>query len=70
MQDSMTNQKNMEASIKNLETQVGQLAKELAEQHFGHFSTNTQTNPKKHYMSITTRSGKEIGKGIGEIYIT
>ncbi|XP_019429512.1 PREDICTED: uncharacterized protein LOC109337089 [Lupinus angustifolius] len=30
------------------------------------FFANTQTRPKKHCKSITTRSGKVIGKGIGE----
>jgi len=32
MQASLSNQKNHEASLKNLETQVGQLAKQLADQ--------------------------------------
>jgi len=32
MQASLSNQKNHEASLRNLETQVGQLVKELAEQ--------------------------------------
>ncbi|XP_027368381.1 uncharacterized protein LOC113874354 [Abrus precatorius] len=63
MQMSMTNQKNTETSIKNLETQVGQLAKQLSKQQTsGQFSANTQTNPKEHCKSITTRSGKEIGR--------
>ncbi|XP_019420640.1 PREDICTED: uncharacterized protein LOC109330817 [Lupinus angustifolius] len=68
MQVSIANQKNTDASIQNLETQVGQLAKQMAEQNTDrqHFSGNTQTNPKEHCKSITTRSGKVIGKGIGE----
>ncbi|XP_052734138.1 uncharacterized protein LOC128196675 [Vigna angularis] len=66
MQASMTNQKNTEASIRNLETQVGQLAKQLSDQQAGHFSANTQTNPKEHCKSITTRNGKIVGRGIGE----
>lgn len=48
MQMSMENQKNTDASIKNLETQVGQIVKQLAEQQGGTFITNTQTNPKEH----------------------
>jgi hypothetical protein len=61
MQMSMANQKSNDAAIKNLETQVGQLAKQLAEQQTGpSFSANTQTNPKEHYKAITTRSGKEL----------
>ncbi|XP_019414558.1 PREDICTED: uncharacterized protein LOC109326315 [Lupinus angustifolius] len=68
MQVSITNQKNTEASISNLETRVGQLAKQMAEQHSDHqhFSANTQTNPKEHCKDITTRSGKVIGKDVGE----
>ncbi|XP_019414621.1 PREDICTED: uncharacterized protein LOC109326390 [Lupinus angustifolius] len=68
MQVSIANQKNTDASIRNLETQVGQLAKQMAEQNTDRqqFSANTQTNPKEHCKSITTRSGKVIGKGIGE----
>ena len=58
---SMANQKSTDAAIKNLETQVGQLANQLAEQQPGpSFSANTQTNPKEHCKAITTRSGREL----------
>ncbi|XP_052723859.1 uncharacterized protein LOC128193791 [Vigna angularis] len=60
IQQSIQNQKNTDASIKNLEVQVGQLAKQLANQQGGQFSANTQTNPKEECKAITTRSGKEI----------
>jgi len=53
MQASIANQKNTEASIRNLETQVGQLAKQLADQQGSQFLANTQTNPKEHYKAIT-----------------
>ena len=66
MQASMANQKNTEASIRNLETQVGQLAKQLADQQGSQFSANTQTNLKEHCKAITTRSGKVVGDGIGD----
>jgi len=66
MQASMANQKNTEACIKNLDTQVGQLAKQLVDQQQSQFSANTQTNPKEHCKSITTRSGKVVGEGIGD----
>lgn len=62
MQASLTNHKNTEASIRNLENQVGQLSKQLAEQHSGPFSANTQPNPKEHCKAITTRSGRITGK--------
>ena len=45
---------------------MGQLAKELVDNQGSQFSANTQTNPKEHCMSITTRSGKVIGKGTGD----
>ena len=61
IQVSMTNQKNTEASIKNLEVQVGQLAKQLAESQGGSFSANTITNPIEHCKVVTTRSGREFG---------
>ena len=41
MQASMINQKNIEASMRNLETQVRQLAKQLSHQHSGQFFANT-----------------------------
>nr|KYP45027.1 hypothetical protein KK1_033488 [Cajanus cajan] len=64
MQVSMNNQKNTEASIKNLEVQVGQLAKQLADMSKGPFSANTKTNPKEYCQAITTRSGKVVGSDI------
>ncbi|XP_058747232.1 uncharacterized protein LOC131620249 [Vicia villosa] len=65
MQASMANQRSNEAAIKNLETQVGQLAKKLSEQQPGSsFPASTQTNPREHCKAIVTRSGKEINGGI------
>ncbi|KHN22957.1 hypothetical protein glysoja_047630, partial [Glycine soja] len=57
MQVSITNQKNTDASIKNLEVQVGQLAKQLFEHESGSFSVTTQVNPKEHCNLINTRWG-------------
>ena len=61
MQVSMTNQKDTEAFIKNLEVQVGQLAKQQAESQGGSFSANTTTNPKEHCKVVSIRSGREFG---------
>ena len=61
MQMSIINQKTIEASIKNLEVQVGQLAIQLSKHGSGFFSTNTQVNPKKQCNSITTRWGTVVG---------
>ncbi|XP_058726409.1 uncharacterized protein LOC131597750 [Vicia villosa] len=64
MQAFMANQKSNEAAIKNLENQVGQLAKQLSEQQpRASFSSNTRTNPKEHCKAIVTRSGKEVSSG-------
>ncbi|KAK8466624.1 hypothetical protein PHAVU_008G150301 [Phaseolus vulgaris] len=60
MQASLSNQKNTEASIRNLETQVRQSAKQLVDNQGSQFSANTQTNPKEHCKSIITRRGKCI----------
>src|SRR3954466_14622965 len=63
MQMSMTNQKNQEAAIKSLETQVGQLAKQIAtNQSNATFSANTQENPREHCKAVVTRSGQKGGK--------
>jgi hypothetical protein len=57
--------KNTKALIKNLETQVRKLVKQIMDQCSGHFSANTRINPKEHCMSITTWSGKVIRDAIG-----
>ncbi|XP_058726340.1 uncharacterized protein LOC131597670 [Vicia villosa] len=67
MQASMANQRSNEAAIKNLENQVGQLAKQLSEQQTGaSFSANTQTNPKEHCKAIVTISGRKVNNGVNE----
>ena len=56
MQVSMSNQKSTEFAIKNLEVQVGQLAKQLAERPSNNFTTNTEKNPKEECKVVMTRS--------------
>jgi len=67
---SMANQKNTDASIKGLKTQMGQMTQQIAQatQQGGSFTANTQDNPKgkEHCKAISTRSGKVIDKGIGD----
>ena len=53
-------QKNTSASLKNLETQVGQLALNMQTMNKYEFSSDTQKNPKD-CMAIQLRSGKEVG---------
>jgi len=45
MQVSLSNHKSTELAIKNLEVQVGQLAKHLAERSTGSFGANIEKNP-------------------------
>ena len=52
-------QKNTSASVKNLETQVGQLALNMPNQSKGTFPSDTQKNLKD-CMAIQLRSGKDL----------
>ena len=52
--------------MRNLETQVGQLAKQMADQQGGQFFANTQTNPKEQCKAITIRCGKKVGSNVNE----
>ena len=54
MQVSMSNHKSTEFAIKNLEIQVRQLAKHIAENSFGGFGANTEKNPKEECKAIIT----------------
>ena len=57
--DTQMFQKNTSASLKNLETQVGQLALNMPNQNKGTFHSDTQKNPKD-CMAIQLRSGKDL----------
>ena len=61
MQVSISNQKNTDASIKNLEVQVGQLAKQMFEHESGFFSTTIEVNPREQCKVVTTRRGIVVG---------
>ena len=52
-------QANINASLKNLETQVGQLALAMKNQSKDAFSSDTRKNPKD-CMVVTLRSGREL----------
>ena len=58
-------QSNTNASLKNLETQVGQLALTLQNQNKNAFPSDTQKNPKD-CMAIQLRSGRKMSKSIAE----
>ena len=57
--DTQVFQKNTSSSLKNLETQVGQLALNMPNQIKGTFPSGTQNNPKD-CMAIQLRSGKDL----------
>ena len=52
-------QANTKASLKNLETQVGQLALTMQNQSKDAFPSDTRKNPKD-CMAVTLRSGREL----------
>jgi len=56
MQVSISNQKSTESAIKNLEVQVGQLAKQLADRSLSSFIANTEKNHKEECKAVMTRS--------------
>ena len=58
-------QANTNASLKKLETQVGQLALSMQNQSRDSFLSDTKKNPKD-CMKVTLRSGKELHKIKGE----
>ena len=57
--DTQMFKKNASASLKNLETRVGQLALNMPNQSKGTFPSDTQKNPKD-CMAIQLRSGKDL----------
>jgi len=59
MQVSMSNHKSIESAIKNLEIQVGHLAKQIVENSSRGFGANTEKNPKEECKAVMTRSKKE-----------
>ena len=52
-------QANTNASLKNLETQVGKLTLAMQNQSKDSFPSDTKKNPKD-YMAVTLRSGREL----------
>ena len=54
-------QSNTNASLKNLEVQVGQLSLNMQNQSRDSFPSDTKKNPKD-CMTISLRSGKELHK--------
>ncbi|XP_073024244.1 uncharacterized protein [Primulina eburnea] len=55
-----THMRNMSATMKSLETQIGQLANALRDQNRGQFPSNTEVNPKEQCKAVTLRCGKKL----------
>ncbi|PON31148.1 hypothetical protein PanWU01x14_372170 [Parasponia andersonii] len=51
---------NMNATMKSLEVQIGELANSIKGQISRKFPSDTETNPKDHCKAITLRSEKEV----------
>ncbi|XP_016168683.1 uncharacterized protein LOC107611247 [Arachis ipaensis] len=62
MQETRENLKNEEVSIRNLEVQVGQTAKQLAENPTNFFPSDTIPNSREEYKAISLKSRKVINK--------
>ena len=64
----MSNHKSTESAIKNLEIQVGQLAKQIAEKSSSNFGANTEQNPKEECKAVMTRGRMEtMGENEGRV---
>ena len=50
----------MEASLRHLENQVGQLANNLSRRSQGGLPSNTEKKPREEVNAVTLRSGKEL----------
>ncbi|XP_073133449.1 uncharacterized protein [Henckelia pumila] len=62
-----TRMQNQDASIMNLENQIGQLAKAMSSRELGTFPSDTEKNPKEQVKSVELKSGKIIkGEKRGE----
>jgi len=56
----MSNHKSTESALKNLEVQVGQLAKQIADKSSNNFVANTEQNPKEECKVVMTRSKRFV----------
>ncbi|XP_073153477.1 uncharacterized protein [Henckelia pumila] len=62
-----TGMQNQDASIKNVENQIGQLAKAMSSRELGTLPSDTENNPKEQVKVVELRSGKRIkGERRGE----
>ncbi|KAI5664829.1 hypothetical protein M9H77_24152 [Catharanthus roseus] len=60
MQSMKAVQWNQEASIHNLENQIGQLAKMISKRLLGALPSSTEKNLREHVKAVNLRSGKKL----------
>ena len=60
MQVTLSNHKSIESALKNLEVQVGQLAKQIVDKSSNSFVANTEQNPKEECKDVMTRSKRFV----------
>ena len=58
MQETRSHQKSTDATIRNLEVQISQLAQEKAEMPTRTFEANTEKNPKEECKVVLSKSQK------------
>jgi len=56
MHVTMSNHKRTKSTLKNLEVQVGQLAKQIVDKSSNSFVANTEKNPKEECKAVMTKS--------------
>ncbi|XP_027347997.1 uncharacterized protein LOC113859415 [Abrus precatorius] len=59
-QSTETALRNQQASIHNLEIQLGQISRLLSERPQGSLPSNTETNPREQVNAVTLRSGRTL----------
>ncbi|KAL5141548.1 hypothetical protein HKD37_09G024872 [Glycine soja] len=59
MQTTVSHQKSIDSAIRNLEVQVGQLTKQMAERPSGTFGANTKKNPKEECKAVVIQNLKQ-----------
>lgn len=64
MQNQESFMKNQDATVKNLEVQLGQLANIASRKVQGTIPSATEKNPREHVKAVTLRSWKELEEGV------
>ncbi|KAL5124632.1 hypothetical protein HKD37_02G005000 [Glycine soja] len=63
---TMSNHKSTESALKNLEVQMGQLAKQIADKSSYNFVANIEQNPKEECKAVMTRSKRFVEAEVEE----